>query len=1839
MLRAEQTSRNQYKRETAVAHFGTSPTSTTTSSSSLSTKEQRSKQLQILQQQQRESQQYHQLHQPYSNQVHSFSNCPMRLLSDETPPDDLDGSWGLDHLDMEDDHLQSQKSEQQQPQQDHRPSFNDIRKSPLYEQNDRNIAKNNDIRTPSPRQHTQHIHTNTHNDYSTIQSRNSPISTVNVRSVLVKGPRDGSPSTAQTFSPQRLQKGKAASEITRSALSHHKNDTKDESFCSSNSLDRSTFIRKSPDLPYDSDKFNNNNDINANTNNTSNKSNNHTDNSKFPWRDSKLDNIFTDLLKEEDPVAISGRSSSQLTARPHALQQSAMANLNAEPQEEGELDHSSTSSSSLSFGDIMDALNNGEESFDQRTSSSRKSTAKQTKLEQAKQRFVDLMPAASVESNRELTVSPTSSVKQEPMSLGSTPRNSYRHLKPSLNTPGPYQTSWAARHTRSSYRRSMGSRDSEIGDRGSTTSRDSLSGSTLGSIGFHAQADGLKKVELANVLMTFKSAMANPSGAILLSDGIKHSALSSTAQLRNDTTLAPEFPTPSTVDQILVEDTDATPRPKERVAQPPHAAGERTVTRFSPTPASKRFNPESDPIRASQFAKLADRGITKQSSSFVEELANATDTALRSATDIAVKLSSSPPKDKVAEYVLRGSSPLKMETDQSLSEALELEATDETLTRNRRGEKMHFIGHDEDEDLDDLGSLAGSKGIENAFKSLECLDMSFDMTSTKEYPEQEPNSLMKRRSSDIETGLDDNFLTLVRLPSKPKRKGEHSLKWEDQVDNTSESSRTAWKATSGRLSRSSSKSTVHNSSTMMPEESSFSHAEGHLIRHITALHPWEEWDQVKSLDLSKKEVESTINLNHLVPNLEVLLLNENEMSHLTGIPKTVKTLQARSNVLSDLTSFTHLVNLQYLDISHNGIEHLTGLSSLVHLRELNVSHNKVQSVSALQQMDGLIRLDVSHNCLAGLDFRWSRLQRLEFLNASHNKIEQLENLESLSGLIHANLAHNCIEDISLVQPISRLRILRLSENRLLTFNALSFPGLRTLYLDDNRLQSLENCQTLTRLENFSARDQEGEGIAIDMTDFINSRKLYLSGNPIHALDFNMGFYRMEYLEICAGCLSELPIDFAALMPNLRGLNLSYNGLDSIAALDGLLRLRRLIFVGNNLKSFSDVLSLVKRMRSLVALDLRHNPLTSNMYPAMSVKQGSKYQDTYRTNQNSETELDWRRRDIGFRRALPDAMYVKRSVYRSAIIKSCKRLEWFDGGVIQVKERERVPIVLGDLLDSYGHNYLSRREEDEEDWEYGPNDIDEYQASTHQYQDRDHGEQQHGFVYDREQLTRFAHENQEDDEEQDEEVDERDQEYYRDHDPEDITDHSKRHTASSVDNESLAGRERLRQQQIQLARQAAPKSPSASSGKRASSMQARRLLSSKSEALMVSPSPRVMGTMSRSNTGTTAQSLRSNHISKGAEQEEEEEEEEEEQQRTGEPLESADRRSAVKSWRDDVNEASLRKLQSPRTGSTTPGALRHSQLLPRADTAASVRSVQSGGSKHSGSGQSRHSNSGHDETAMNTHHNAQELTGMMSTMAVANDSTDQRHRHVEIPLPTDVLPFPRPQSFQQRGRPGHARGRSDGGENLAVMMTPGSTPRRQGKRPQSLHRLSSSYMTGEMTSSPMQRPTYVQQQQQQQQRLHFSMSPMGVAVDPQGGSRPTHIRRRSMGVYRYPSSSSLLASGRKRELTGEMISPSEALHMSELATPTGGMASSPGYFGMNHHQSHGLHHSHHGQGLIQSPYGFGKSYVHSGRSVPNTPSKSGRASRVSQGGYSSQVLLGTPQCQTLARDMERSTIQD
>lgn len=89
--------------------------------------------------------------------------------------------------------------------------------------------------------------------------------------------------------------------------------------------------------------------------------------------------------------------------------------------------------------------------------------------------------------------------------------------------------------------------------------------------------------------------------------------------------------------------------------------------------------------------------------------------------------------------------------------------------------------------------------------------------------------------------------------------------------------------------------------------------------------------------------------------------------------------------------------------------------------------------------------------------------------------------------------------------------------------------------------------------------------------------------------------------------------------------------------------------------------------------------------------------------------------------MPDTTYVKRSVYRSAITRACSRLTWFDGGEIQTKERERIPIVLGDLLDTYGRDYLDQRHPEDENIDFDDTVEQELQADGHDLGVRDRKE--------------------------------------------------------------------------------------------------------------------------------------------------------------------------------------------------------------------------------------------------------------------------------------------------------------------------------------------------------------------------------------------------------------------------------------------------------------------------------------------------------------------------------------
>jgi Leucine-rich repeat (LRR) protein len=89
---------------------------------------------------------------------------------------------------------------------------------------------------------------------------------------------------------------------------------------------------------------------------------------------------------------------------------------------------------------------------------------------------------------------------------------------------------------------------------------------------------------------------------------------------------------------------------------------------------------------------------------------------------------------------------------------------------------------------------------------------------------------------------------------------------------------------------------------------------------------------------------------------------------------------------------------------------------------------------------------------------------------------------------------NRLKSLSSTRALMSLRNLRISDNELASLDLASFPKIRTLYADGNRLSGLARSDgSRSRLENLSLRYQEGADIRIDWEELAGVRRLYLSG--------------------------------------------------------------------------------------------------------------------------------------------------------------------------------------------------------------------------------------------------------------------------------------------------------------------------------------------------------------------------------------------------------------------------------------------------------------------------------------------------------------------------------------------------------------------------------------------------------------------------------------------------------------------------------------------------------------------------------------------------------------------------
>ncbi|KFY87580.1 hypothetical protein V498_07112 [Pseudogymnoascus sp. VKM F-4517 (FW-2822)] len=442
-----------------------------------------------------------------------------------------------------------------------------------------------------------------------------------------------------------------------------------------------------------------------------------------------------------------------------------------------------------------------------------------------------------------------------------------------------------------------------------------------------------------------------------------------------------------------------------------------------------------------------------------------------------------------------------------------------------------------------------------------------------------------------------------------------------------------------------------------------------LVQRITDVEPYEPyWPHIRQIDLKKKKIQSLHMLSKFCGQLEELDVSDNEISQLDGTPETIRNLRITHNSLSDLTSWQHLRNLQYLDISNNDLTTLEGLKDLIHLRAVRADNNKIESVNGIFGLDGLISLRLRNNAVHAADFTGCNLPRLTDLDLKGNKLQAIAGLEELRSLTTVHLEDNCLETFNegSSHTYHGLKYLKLSGNNIQQIDFSHYPNIRLLYLDRNRLGKVTGLLKAKHIDSLSMREQRESAIDMSFLDqCFEVRKLFLSGNLLPSFAPRVDFLNLQYLELANCGLESLPAEFGQMMSNVRVLNLNFNALHDLKPLLGIVRLKRLHISGNRLTRLRKTTGILSQFSSLANVDIRNNPVTLGFYPTVTETRVALLQ---RAEEDGEvavedpfTLLDADEvKDKAYAGRLDMETRMRRRVYEMLMVGGCQRLKMLDG---------------------------------------------------------------------------------------------------------------------------------------------------------------------------------------------------------------------------------------------------------------------------------------------------------------------------------------------------------------------------------------------------------------------------------------------------------------------------------------------------------------------------------------------------------------------------------------------------
>lgn len=299
--------------------------------------------------------------------------------------------------------------------------------------------------------------------------------------------------------------------------------------------------------------------------------------------------------------------------------------------------------------------------------------------------------------------------------------------------------------------------------------------------------------------------------------------------------------------------------------------------------------------------------------------------------------------------------------------------------------------------------------------------------------------------------------------------------------------------------------------------SSFSNAIGDELVEISTVEDLRWCSGLEVLDLTG--VKSATECLEYLPSLRILSLHDCSVTDLTvfsglkeieyldlsrntialvdalaELPK-LERLIIRQNAVVNIEPLGKLVSLRQLDAGENAISDISPLDACTELETLVLDVNRISDVSALSSMKKLSALDISRNEVSDIS-ALRDCTALRSLNMSGNKIEILEPLGGLIDLTSLDAAKNNISDISALGGLINLSVLNLSGN--VIENVEPLAGCVSLNTCDLSRNFITDVSGLSALQNLMELNVENNMIT-DLSNLVSCEALntvYAFGNKI-----------------------------------------------------------------------------------------------------------------------------------------------------------------------------------------------------------------------------------------------------------------------------------------------------------------------------------------------------------------------------------------------------------------------------------------------------------------------------------------------------------------------------------------------------------------------------------------------------------------------------------------------------------------------------------------------------------------------------------------------------------------------